>query len=42
MPTKIRVARLVVVPLFIPFMHCAVTLNRKSCFSTKEVNYVVT
>lgn len=42
MPNKPGIASLVVVPLFILFMHSAITLNCKTGFSTKEIDYVIT
>ncbi len=42
MSNKPGIASSIVLPLFISFVHPAVTLNCKTQFSTKEIDYVVT
>jgi len=42
MSSKPCISSLVVVPLFISFVHPTVTLNCESDFATKEINDVVT
>lgn len=42
MPNRPGIAILVVVPLSILFMDSAITLNCKTDFSAKEIDYVIT
>ena len=42
MPNKPGIASSIVLPLFISFVHPAITLNCKTDFATKEINYIVT